>query len=85
MKWLQAMIGNQDEHGQVIGAVWGKMGDNGFVLDDKGKLLDSANGMARQFAEDLELYRGISGVETVFDFWGTGDSWTALFLSTDLR
>ena len=74
--WLQVMSKAPQEHAQVMTAVWGTM-LNVSPLDNVGHSRPDAHRYTRMSQRDLELVKGNSGTETVFEVW-KGD-WREMF------
>ena len=83
VKWLQRICACPGSCVQLRGAVWGTMGGAGATLDEDGVLLDTANPFARQFEEDLWLFKEIEAAAEFFAVWSVkGHSWCSLLTET---
>ena len=91
--WLQCMVQHPQHNEQVVAALFGRMevsGDNWkaslSTLGPDGRLSDEySSSLTQAFVYAIEVFRGISGTEAVFDHWARyDDSLKALFLSKPL-
>eukprot|EP00959_Pyramimonas_sp_CCMP1952_P174516 3647139-Pyramimonas_sp.AAC.1 len=67
VRWLQSMVQRTYAHVQTVSVLLGHILHEPPALASSGALSSTANPWLRQFARDLDWYRGISGTETFFE------------------
>ena len=85
VKWLQSALLHPVAHRQLRAAIWGHLPGEPPTLNATGHLIDDCNPFARQFANDLWLYFGLSVSEDFFAEWEHYNfSWRSLLSEASL-
>ena len=77
----------QEDHAQVIAAVWGDFpNDSNKTLTSAGRLHEKSNPYAKRIEKLLSFYENVSGTEDCYELWDEHNRcWVSLFTVEDIR